>query len=226
MIKYLTNTLFALFVIIASYLSVALVCSVIPAKQPEVNCIKNCTLYLADNGVHLDMVIPQTHAAPWIKELSFFEHYKFLAFGWGDRGFYLNTAEWKDLKLSTALNALYWKSKAAMHVTGYHEPAGHWIELNICPHQMKLISDYLLQSFRGSNSLDFKPIAEAGYGNRDLFYEAHGSYSLITTCNQWVNRGLIKAGLPSSIWSPFPFGIKYQLSRYEFQKEDLSSLSD
>jgi len=31
-----------------------------------------------------------------------------LAFGWGDKGFYLNTPTWADLKFSTAVKAAFW----------------------------------------------------------------------------------------------------------------------
>jgi hypothetical protein len=43
----------------------------------------------------------------------------YLAFGWGDKGFYLNTPEWADLKVSTALNAAFGLSSSAIHSTFY-----------------------------------------------------------------------------------------------------------
>lgn len=47
----------------------------------------------------------------------------YLAIGWGDKGFYLNTPTWADLKFSTAFKAAFGLSKPAMHATFYRDPS-------------------------------------------------------------------------------------------------------
>ena len=86
-------------------------------------------IYITSNGVHTDFILPvKTSLFNW-KDL--FPTYDFnngcqfssyIAFGWGDKGFYLNTPEWKDLKMRTAVNALFLPSASAMHVTLWPEP--------------------------------------------------------------------------------------------------------
>jgi len=40
-----------------------------------------------------------------------------------------------------------------------------------------------------------------------------GSFSLIKTCNIWVNKALKETGVPTSVWSPFDFCILYYLPK-------------
>src|SRR5690606_23858222 len=47
------------------------------------------------------------------------ENYRYLSIGWGDKGFYLNTPTWADLKFSTAFKAAFWLGDAAVHATYY-----------------------------------------------------------------------------------------------------------
>lgn len=47
--------------------------------------------------------------------------FNYIAFGWGDKGFYLDTPTWADLKFSTAFKAAFWMGQSAMHTTYYRE---------------------------------------------------------------------------------------------------------
>jgi hypothetical protein len=40
-----------------------------------------------------------------------------VAFGWGDKGFYLETKTWDELKFSTAFKAVFYLGSSAMHVS-------------------------------------------------------------------------------------------------------------
>ena len=46
-----------------------------------------------------------------------------ISIGWGDKGFYLDTPTWAELKLSTALIAGFGLGNAALHITYYDEIA-------------------------------------------------------------------------------------------------------
>jgi len=54
--------------------------------------------------------------------------YKYIAIGWGDKGFYLNTPTWDDLTVSTALKAAFGISGTAIHATYHRE----MIENELC----------------------------------------------------------------------------------------------
>ncbi|UZJ65875.1 DUF2459 domain-containing protein [Sphingobacterium sp. KU25419] len=67
---------------------------------------KQVTVYIMSNGVHTDLVLPvKTNQIDWSVLFPFQNNkgkktnYSYMGVGWGDKGFYLNTPEWKDLKL-------------------------------------------------------------------------------------------------------------------------------
>ena len=135
----------------------------------------------------------------------------YVAFGWGDKGFYLNTPTWADLKFSTAFNALFWLSTSAMHVTYYNnEPIidENARKLSISIEQYKRLVDYINNSFQQDTTNNYICIKGHHYkGINDNFYEANGVYNLFETCNGWANRGLKKTGVKTCIWTPFDWGI-------------------
>src|SRR5688572_12434230 len=89
---------------------------------------KNITIFIKSNGVHTDIVVPtKTSIINW-RNFVLPENTRkkdstcqYLAFGWGDKGFYLETPTWGDLKASTALNAAFGLSTTAIHTTYYSE---------------------------------------------------------------------------------------------------------
>src|SRR4051812_17455661 len=81
-------------------------------------------LFIQSNGVHTDFAMPvRTNLMDWNRFLpcSDFEvadpSFKYIAMGWGDKGFFIGTPTWDDLKFSTVFNAAFGLSSAAMHVT-------------------------------------------------------------------------------------------------------------
>ena len=102
-----------LVVFVALYFTADAILSRIPANsKSSANTDKNYTIYLLSNDVHTDIVLPvQTDLLDW-REIfptsdvkSKDTTYNWVGIGWGDKGFYLNTPEWKDLTAKTALVA-------------------------------------------------------------------------------------------------------------------------
>ncbi|MDR2221636.1 MAG: TIGR02117 family protein [Flavobacteriaceae bacterium] len=171
----------------------------------------NIPIYLSTNGVHTDFILPVSNSVVnWEQELG--EQYKdivWLGFGWGDRGFYIDTPEWKDLKAGTAINALFGLGQSAMHVTQYKNirTDKDCIMLYLSNSEYDLLVNYIKQSF--NRDIANKPIEvhAAGYSTYDRFYEAVGNYSMFYTCNSWANQGLKKAGQPAALWTLTDWGI-------------------
>lgn len=172
---------------------------------------KTISAYVLSNGVHTDMVLPlHTRFIDWdtvfpfgnIKSKAF--DYHFIAVGWGDKGFYLNTPEWKDLKTSTALNAAFGLSAAAIHATYYRDmiPGNLCKKVSLNNDQYRKLVQYILSSLdrQGSCSSIVIP-TNAQYGEDDAFYEAKGKYSLFHTCNTWTNDALKTAGTKACLWT-------------------------
>jgi len=174
------------------------------------------SIYVLSNGVHTDIALPSQHLVKnWqsvfckdsfsAKEPA----YSYIAFGWGEKDFYLNTPEWSDLRISTAVKAAFGLGSSAMHVRYLKAPArpsDKTIKLNVTIEQYKKLVQYIEQSFCLSNDCVIK-INHPGYGHHDLFYEARGNYSLLKTCNVWTNKALQFCGIKTGFWTPFAQGL-------------------
>lgn len=192
--------LYGLCSVLLSYLSTA--------PKPIENCYDKDKIYLSSNGIHLDLVFPRHLLRDSLKVLLFEDRPSdYLAIGWGDRGFYLETPTWEDLRYTTVLKALLWKSPAVLHVTDYNAIYQHWESVSLCPEQIETLQGYILEFIQLDEAQQARRITGQSYGYNDRFYEAKGSYNCILTCNEWVNRGFKRAKQKTAIWSPYTFGI-------------------
>lgn len=89
---------------------------------------KKYQIFIKSNGVHTDIVLPiKSDIINW-SELFLFENtlskstdFSYVGIGWGDKGFYLDTPTWSELKVSTALIAGTGLGNAALHITYYKD---------------------------------------------------------------------------------------------------------
>lgn len=187
----------------------------VPAKVVQEP--KNITAYILTNGVHTDLVVPIKSAEiDWSKEIpientiSKSTNFNYLSIGWGDKGFYLDTPTWADLKFSTAFKAAFWLNESAMHCTFYEKMTeGKDCKKIMLTHNQYLALIHFIQS-KFDHDQNGKTIlikTNAVYGKNDSFYDAKGSYSFLNTCNTWANNGLIVAGQKAAFWTPSDFGI-------------------
>ena len=207
--------LIGLAAILLIYLLTAAILSIMPASPAEkITCDQDQMVYVASNGVHLDFIIPKEHLSDsFIQELRLPSAISHIAVGWGDREFYIETPTWDDLNLVTAFKALFINTESAVHVVGIERVHQHWSQVPLCQHQMASLMEYVDQTFSRNPDGSLIEIEAAGYGSRDRFFEARGSFSGIQTCNNWVNQGLKSANVTTSIWSPFDKGVLYQVRK-------------
>lgn len=192
----------------------ALLLSLIPTRPQQHQCESKKEIFLTTNGIHLDIVIPKEDLSEGLKsDLKLRNQAKYIAIGWGDKGFYLETPTWADLTFSTAFSAMFLKSESAMHVTSYFKKYDTWKKIEICPAQLNDLMVYINDSFQKNDSGGKNLIPQSGYSNYDDFYKGNGSYSIFKTCNVWVNTALKKAAVRTSIWSPFDAGILFHIER-------------
>jgi len=186
----------------------------------EKNTSEDITIYLLTNGVHTDLVLPvKSTQIDWSQQLKYENTkskqtgFKYVAIGWGDKGFYLDTPTWAELKFTTAFNAATGLSTAAIHTTYYNKmtEGEDCVKVNISNNQYQRLIDYIQKDFIKKSNGDLVHIeTDAVYGDSDAFYDATGSYSLFHTCNSWTNNALKAAGLKASVWTPFDKGIFHQ----------------
>src|SRR4030095_12089730 len=102
-----------LIVISATYVITAVELGAISVNDACVETPEGVPIYLRTNGVHAELILPTragntdwslAHPPAHMRSLS--EPLEWVAFGWGDRGFFAHTPTWADLKLGTALIAM------------------------------------------------------------------------------------------------------------------------
>lgn len=215
-LKYTGRFLMVFIALIGIYFLTAFCCSRITVNANPTNP-KEISIYVMTNGVHTDIVVPAvTEQINWTKEINYQNTleadstYQFLAIGWGDKKFYLETPEFSDLKLSNGLRAISGLSTSAMHTTYYkniREDAS-CRKIMISHAQYKQLVEYILNSFKkdaAGHLINAK--SNIHYDIGDAFYEAEGSYSIFKTCNTWANAALKSCGQRSCLWTIFDTGI-------------------
>ena len=207
----------AIFVLsLMTYLLIVTLLSFVSVNEDFAENQKEIPIYILTNGVHTDVVLPlKSEHYDWTNQLKP-EHtkakdstYQYAALGWGDKGFYLETPTWADLKTSTALKAASGLSSTAMHVTFYKDlkESNSCKKLQISSDNYKKLILFINESFQTKSGEFLKIETEAVYGKHDVFYEANGSYSLFYTCNSWANQALKAANQKAALWTISDSGI-------------------
>lgn len=203
----------------ASYLLLAVVLGAWPVNRGFVEAPDGVAIYVRTDGVHAEIVVPtRAEGVDWSIDHPP-RHFRrldaplaWIAFGWGDRDFYLNTPTWRELRLRTALVALSGLGQAAMHVEYLDRPEAYAAQrVRISPAQYRRLVDYLRASFRRDREDRPIRIDAPGYFDTDAFYEAIPVYTFWFTCNEWVRRGLAEAGVRTAAWAPLDIAIFQQL---------------
>ena len=216
MLIILGKVALAVVLFLLSYVILALVIPYIHVNTEDVEPAEDVSIYIKTNGVHTDIVVPvKSSYKDWSEKIKFEQtkaqdssmHY--LGFGWGDKGFYLDTPEWSDLKFSTAFVAAVGIGSSAMHATFYKDIVEdeNCIKINISAGEYKKLIAFIEGKFEYDQNGNPIYIDATTYGNYDVFYEAKGAYNFFYTCNTWANNGLKAMDQRAALWTPTDFGI-------------------
>ena len=212
LLKYIAIFILSLF----AYLLIVTLLSFVSVNEDVTVNQEEIPIYILTNGVHTDIVLPiKNEHHDWSSQLKF-EHtkskdttYQYVALGWGDKGFYLETPTWADLKASTAIKAASGLSTSAMHVTFYKHLKENKSckKIQISLENYKKLVAFIKETFQTKSGEFLKIETNAVYGKHDVFYEANGSYSLFDTCNSWANQALKAANQKAALWTISDSGI-------------------
>ncbi len=222
-IRHILDFVAAVVIVIMLYVVVGMITSLIPVNTNQPDTGRDYTIYVRSNGVHTDFIMPvNNNLVNWLDLVDPAHtragavNLKYVAFGWGDLEFYENTPEWNDLTPGVAFKALFLDSPAAMHVKFKHYVIGddRTIPIKVTSEQYLALAEYITNTFTLDENGAPINIRGLHYEMNDTFYHANGSLSMLNTCNTWTNKGLKRAGMPASLWTPFTEGIFYSYSRY------------
>jgi uncharacterized protein (TIGR02117 family) len=201
------------------YLLAALLGSLIPVNGDWSEPEAGITIYLADNGVHADLILPVRAAGldwsplvPKSDMAGVAPGANWIAFGAGERRVYLETPTWADISLRT-LWAATAGGERVIHVEYTSDPTYAARSLRVTPEQYRRLWAAIRADFRLDASGRPTRIDHPGYGPRDAFYEGVGRASALSTCNNWVASRLRLAGVKTSLWPPFAQGLLWRYDK-------------
>lgn len=171
------------------------------------------TIWVENNGVHTGLVLPLVAAGVDWRPLARPDHLRdprlasrWLAFGWGDRDFFLRTPTWAELDPRTVARAAVGSDATVVHLEHIARPG---FGPDVRPVVLRPAEYRRLAAFvRASVAVEqgryrWRP----GYGRHDAFYAGTGRYSAYTTCNAWTGAALRAAGVRMGRWTPFPVTV-------------------
>ena len=188
----------------------------LPVNRDFIESDTGITIYIVSSAVHADIIIPKEalsetqtskfqnalNRANFADDISNITH---IAFGWGDRGFFLNTQTWDDLTLSTAAKAVFYPSDTVMHID--HILPRYYadkVSLTLNINQFKNLITFISSSFETDENQEIIHVENFAYSSSDAFFVAKGSYHLLNTCNTWVAQALRSAGVKVPWLAPLP----------------------
>jgi len=203
----------------ALYLLAALIGSLVPVNRGWTEPAQGTTIYLADNGIHADIILPVRAEgldwAPLLPKSDFAAaspNAQWIAFGSGEERVYLNTPTWWDITPRTIWSALT-GGRRVMHVEYVSSPTYAVREIRLRPEEYRRLWAAIRADFGLDGRGRPQRIAHPGYGPSDAFYRAVGKESGVRTCNFWVGRWLRLAGVKVGLWPPFVPGLLWRYRR-------------
>ena len=203
----------ALILLIVSYFVAALGFALFPAAGRPQQADGEPVVYVCASLAHADIIMPsQDPLIDWSSLLAAtppgLPPEAYLAFGWGDLRFFLETPRWADVRLPIALGALAGLHDTAIRVVAVNQPAGdpYCQSLRVDRAGRQALIDHIRASL--ANEARPQPVAQSGF---ETYYLAKGRYGPLRTCNQWVAEALAVAGLPHARFAPFSFSIMWPL---------------
>ncbi len=194
------------------YLAAALIGSLVPVNRGWAEPAQGTLVYLADNGIHADIIMPVEAQgldwAPLFPKRDFAAAppaARWIAFGSGEERVYLETPRWRDIKPGTVWSALA-GGRRVMHVEYVPDPSYAVREIRLRPEEYRRLWAAIRSDFNGRPEL----IRHPGYGCCDAFYRATGKASAVKTCNSWAAGRLRLAGVKTSLWPPFVQGLVWR----------------
>jgi uncharacterized protein (TIGR02117 family) len=217
--KLVPRLIVALLAVPALYLVAALLGSLIPVNRGWTEPEHGVTIYIADNGIHADIIMPvRAQGLDWeplVPKRDFAApdpaaHW--VAFGSGEERVYLNTPTWWNLTPRTIWSAMT-GGKQVMHVEYVSDPSYAAREIRLRPEEYRRLWAAIRADFQLDRRGRPQRIDHPGYGCCDAFYRAPGKHTALRTCNSWAAKWLRLAGVKTSIWPPFVNGLIWRYRR-------------
>ena len=181
-------------------------------------------VFVVSNGLHTDVVVPVQDSCTGLDWRPLLAGpgepiqrtaYPFVAFGWGNEGFYRASWGGHAPGVGTTLRAAL-PSPTLLHVSWWAaapRPGTRVATVRVSSAQYRALAAAIRASFQTDSAGQFVPSDAPGYTAQDRFFQARGRYHLLRTCNDWTNRSLRQAGLRAALKAPLAGSVLFQVQR-------------
>lgn len=200
----------AVVAVLAAYVVAGTLGALVPVNAAWRPPARGVTIWVEDNGIHTDLVLPKRAVGvDWHRlfpgsdladpRYAAFDH---IAVGWGERGFYIGTPTWWDLRPWVVARAALGSDETVLHVEHVARPrTGESVRAIVLrPEEYRRLAAAIRASMGAGR-------VERGYFAYDAFYAARGRYDAVRTCNDWTGATLAAAGVQVGWWTPFASGV-------------------
>ena len=199
----------------------ALVGSLIPVNRGWIEPDQGTTIYLADNGVHVDIIMPvEAQGLDWRAA----DPGARLRARRSGRRLHRVRGGRASMSISTrrpggtSRRGTIWSALAGgdrvMHVEYVPSPYYAVRQIRLRPAGISPAVGGDPRRLHARRHGRPERIDHPGYGPSDAFYQATGKASALRTCNSWAAGKLRLAGVKTSLWPPFAQGLVWRYRRY------------
>lgn len=217
--KWVGRLLTAVLAVPALYLAAAVMGSLIPVNRGWTEPAHGTTIYIADNGIHADLIMPVNADgldwSPFLPKNDFAAappDARWIAFGSGEQRVYLDTPTWWDIRPGTIWSALA-GGNGVVHVEYVPDPSYAVRQVRLRPEEYRRLWAAVRADFALDRSGRPERIDHPGYGPFDAFYRANSKANALRTCNAVAAGWLRLAGVKTSLWPPFVNGLVWRYRR-------------
>lgn len=200
--------------------SALLIGALLPQKSKRSPAICDVKICVINFGFHSEIIVPaQNNIFNWQKYLPFNQigagkntGYNYLAFGWGEREFYMNPPREMDAKIAAGIKALFLPNPSVIRVEGYKNlPQNSEIEcFGVSRTGYLKLNTFIKNTFEVYRQGE-KIRLQHGLPTNVSYYEAKGTYSILRNCNSWTAEGLRKADVNTPMWAGLSTAIMLHL---------------
>ena len=214
--KWVGRALTAALALPALYLVAALAGSLVPVNRHWTEPRDGTTIYIADNGIHADIIMPVKAQgldwSPLLPRSPAARDAAWIAFGSGEQKVYLDTPSWWDIRPRTIWSALA-GGRRVMHVEYVPSPDYAVRQIRLRPEEYRRLWAAIRADFDLDRRGRPQRLHHPGYGPADAFYRATGKANAFRTCNAVAAHWLRLAGVRTSLWPPFVSGLTWRYRR-------------
>lgn len=183
-------------------------------------------LYIHGDGFHTELYLPVKDSLGIINWMNWFDDSTILLqhssatlinFAWAEKDWTLAGIENKTPTIRTTLEILFWpQNKSVMHVQWMDHlwslKDSFTVKRYLSRQQYHQLISFIKNSFEIKNN---KPVvcSYKGYYGWDHLYNSTRNYNSFNTCNQFTSDALNACGVRNANFSPFGWGLAYQLKK-------------